>query len=116
LSINGEQYTTNLLNSNNYLNIYTIVTTGINENENLPTKSVLLSAYPNPFNSSTTITLTGSSKADINIFDITGRRITTLSTNAGKAIWDASGLPSGVYFARTQSGQKTQSIKLILLK
>jgi hypothetical protein len=98
------------------VNVYTITTTGIDEDETLPTKSGLLSAYPNPFNSSTTITLTGATRADISIYDITGRRIAALKTDAGKAIWDAAGFPSGVYFARTQAGQKTQSIKLILLK
>ncbi|HBC46788.1 MAG TPA: hypothetical protein DCZ43_07055 [candidate division Zixibacteria bacterium] len=97
--------------------IFTIATTGIDEdNSSLPSEPGLLSAYPNPFNSSTTISLTGTTRADINIFDITGRRVTTLKTDAGKAIWDAAGFPSGSYFARTQAGQNTQSIKLILLK
>jgi hypothetical protein len=108
---------TDRLNFRNYISIYAIPTTGINEdNSSLPSQPGLLSAYPNPFNSSTTITLTGTTIADITIYDITGRRITTLRTDAGKAIWDASGFPSGVYFARTQAGQKAQSIKLILLK
>jgi hypothetical protein len=107
---------TNRLNFNNYISIYTIPTTGINEDETLPTKSGLLSAYPNPFNSSTTITLTGTTRADITIYDITGRRIATLRTDAGKAIWDASGHPSGVYFARIEEEDISKSIKLVLLK
>jgi hypothetical protein len=74
-----------------------------------------LSAYPNPFNSVTTITLTGAEQAEICIYDITGRLITTLHTVGDQALWDASGYSSGLYFARV-AGEKAGTIKLILLR
>jgi hypothetical protein len=80
----------------------------------LPTTSIL-SAYPNPFNSATTITLTGAEQAEIGIYDIAGRLITTLHTVGGQVLWDASGYSSGLYFARL-AGEKAGAIKLVLVK
>jgi hypothetical protein len=77
---------------------------------------IWLEAYPNPFNATVTISLSNHDKFHLAIFDITGRQITTLHTEQGNAIWDASGYSSGVYFAQVQAGEKAQSIKLILLK
>jgi|WetSurMetagenome_2_1015567.scaffolds.fasta_scaffold65479_1 hypothetical protein len=74
-----------------------------------------IQAYPNPFNSATTIMLTGAEQAEIGIYDITGRLITTLHTVGGQALWDASGCSSGLYFARL-AGEKASSIKLVLVK
>jgi hypothetical protein len=74
-----------------------------------------LSAYPNPFNSATTITLSGAEQAEIGIYDITGRLITTLHTVGGQALWDAGAYSSGLYFARL-AGEKASTIKLVLVK
>jgi hypothetical protein len=72
-------------------------------------------AYPNPFNSATAITLTGAEQAEIAIYDITGRLISTLHTVGGQAFWDAGAYSSGLYFARA-SGDKATTIKLVLMK
>ena len=77
--------------------------------------NISLTAYPNPFNSATTITLTGAEQAEIGIYDITGRLITTLHTVGGQALWDASAYSSGLYFARV-AGEKASTIKLVLVK
>jgi hypothetical protein len=77
--------------------------------------SLTISAYPNPFNSATTITLTGAEQAEISIYDITGRLITTLHTVSGQALWNASAYSSGIYFARL-AGEKENTIKLVLVK
>lgn len=97
--------------------IYNITTTGIVDNggSNLPQK-ISLSAYPNPFNSSTIISIDEIDKAPIDIYDITGRKIESLNVENGKALWKADGFPSGIYFARLKDNNKAQSIKLILLK
>ena len=88
---------------------------GIEEDTpNLPNATRLF-AYPNPFNSATTIKLTGAEQAEIGIYDITGRKITSLPASQGRAIWDASGVSSGLYFARV-AGEKRGTIKLILVK
>jgi len=67
----------------------------------------LLQNYPNPFNPATTITfaLPVKSFVSLKIFDALGREVTTLLNEellAGtySKQWDASGLPSGVYFYR----------------
>jgi hypothetical protein len=89
-----------------------------------------ISAFPNPFNSSTVISITNAQHADIAIFDIQGRKITTLQTENGKAIWNAAGYSSGIYFAgvtdtptKGQTGTSAaqiagsaRTIKLVLLK
>jgi hypothetical protein len=100
-----------------HIYIYNIATTGIEDDgsNDLP-NAISLTAYPNPFNSSTSLHINGISQAEIDIFDITGRMIATLETEDGKAIWDASGFSSGVYFARVRDGKKAQSIKMVLLK
>jgi hypothetical protein len=87
------------------------------ENDNSPgiNYDYILEAYPNPFNSATAITITGLEQADIGIYDITGRLITTLHSVGGQALWDASTYSSGLYFARA-TGEKVETIKLILLK
>jgi hypothetical protein len=92
------------------------VLTGIQQDEERPLPDNLaFSAYPNPFNSATTLTISSADKADISIYDITGRLVTTLHAENGKAIWNASSFPSGLYFARV-NGKTIESIKLILLK
>jgi hypothetical protein len=81
----------------------------------LPDK-LALSAYPNPFNSSTIISIDGTKQAEIAIYDITGRRAATLQAENGKVVWDASSFSSGVYFARVVGEDISKSVKLILLK
>jgi hypothetical protein len=81
--------------------------------KNLP-EEIILSAHPNPFNSSTTISV--NIDAFIGIYDITGRRVAILHAQEGQAVWDASGVSSGVYFARAQAGNSAKSEKLILMK
>jgi hypothetical protein len=91
---------------------------GIEDNDSprIPKQKSLLSAYPNPFNSSTTISLLGIMDAQITIFDITGRQITAFNTVGSKVVWNASGFPSGLYFARAQTEKKSEIIKMLLLK
>ncbi len=92
-------------------------------NRSLPQRTALDQNYPNPFNSQTTIqySLAKPSIVSIDIFDILGRRIETVSKGimpAGehKAIWDASGQASGIYFCRIKAGDKTDSKRMTLLK
>jgi hypothetical protein len=79
--------------------------------------------YPNPFNPTTTITfaLPIKSFVSLRVFDALGREVATLVNDeflAGRYSkkWDASGLPSGVYFYRLQAGSFVETRKLLLLK
>lgn len=85
--------------------------------------SFTLSAYPNPFNPTTTISfsLPSAGFVELIVYDLTGREVSTLLSgmkNAGQhnVVWNANGLPSGIYFARMQTGDVTQVRKLVLMK
>jgi hypothetical protein len=87
--------------------------------------SMGLSVYPNPFNSSATIMLTGPKGGDreIRIYDIRGALVKSidLGMEGQKATWDATDnsgqkVCSGLYFARASSSHSSQNIKLILLR
>jgi hypothetical protein len=81
-----------------------------------------LAAYPNPFNSSTTLrySLASGERADLRIIDLAGREVASFNLNSspGERVftWDARNLASGLYFARLQSGSHFVTTKLLLLK
>ena len=88
-----------------------------------PDKFALHAAYPNPFNPETSLTfdLPEAGHASLVIYDINGREIVRLADGwraAGtyQITFDASGLSSGVYFARLQMGDSMNTQKLLLLK
>jgi hypothetical protein len=96
---------------------------GVMEDVELPHRISYLRSYPNPFNASTTLqyNLLQSSGVTIKIYNIVGQRVTTLFEGLQQAgghsvIWDASGFPSGVYFARLEAGKRSKSVKMILLR
>ena len=89
----------------------------------LPTGYSLSQNYPNPFNPSTKFrySVPQSSKVVIKVFDILGKEITTLMNEEKLAgtyelTWNASNLPSGVYFYQLKAGEFTQTMKMLLLK
>ena len=88
-----------------------------------PSSFALLPAYPNPFNSVTNLTfeLPSASRAKVELFDISGRLVQTISDRQYTAgvhtiQFDAGPLPSGLYFARASSGEFHAVQKLVLLK
>ena len=79
--------------------------------------------YPNPFNPSTVIRyqLPESSQVQLDVFDVTGRRVVTLVNevkHAGdyEAVFDAASLPSGMYFYRLKAGVFIQTRSMLLLR
>jgi hypothetical protein len=79
--------------------------------------------YPNPFNPTTTIRFQIPSTAHVSlrIYDQLGREVVTLvdgirSAGQYQVRWDAAEHPSGTYFCRLQTEQKTKIIRLLLLK
>jgi endo-1,4-beta-xylanase len=90
--------------------------------KSLPTAYSLKQNYPNPFNPSTNIvyTLPQSGSVKLDIYDATGRKITTLVNEtqpAGvyKVVFNAANYASGVYFyqLRVNSSMITKSMVLI---
>jgi hypothetical protein len=88
-----------------------------------PFRFVLEQNYPNPFNPITKIkySIPQSSKVLFKIFDVLGNQIATLVNEEKLAgvyelNWNASDLPSGVYFYRLHAGSFLHTSKMILLK
>ncbi|MGA9291323.1 MAG: ScyD/ScyE family protein [Ignavibacteriaceae bacterium] len=106
-------------------NKYNITVTGVedSQNKNIPESYTLYQNYPNPFNPSTTIkfSIPQASFVTLNVYDILGKQITTLVNNEKPAgnysiNFNASNLPSGVYFYRMQAGSFASTKKFVLLK
>ncbi len=89
----------------------------------LPADYSLGQNYPNPFNPTTTIqyALPSSGHVALRVYDVLGREVRTLVDNDESAgyhsvAFDASNLPSGVYFYRIEAGKYTSVKKLMLVK
>ncbi len=109
------------------MDIYTAVvdiTVGIQPAVNkIPSEFILNQNYPNPFNPGTVISfsLPKASALKLTVLDVTGRVVSTLidgKKNAGNynIKWDGSSFSSGVYFYRLETGDFTETKKMILLK
>ena len=96
--------------------------------QNDPHAFDLLTNYPNPFNSSTTITfsLSAMEKTELSVFSITGQKIRSLASEPLSAgthsmCWDGRddmGTPvaSGMYIARLRASNHTSVSKMMLLR
>jgi len=102
--------------------------TSTNDNTIVPSNDLLLSNYPNPFNSSTTLSY-GISKDGLvilSIYNIKGQVVTKLVSNpqkkgAYKVIWngtDQTGkkVSAGLYISRLEANGKTLTNKMLMLK
>jgi hypothetical protein len=89
----------------------------------VPEEFFLSEAYPNPFNASVRLGygLPEASDVTINVYDINGRLVTTLTNEklmAGyhSVVWDGSATVSGIYFIRMSVGQFKSVRKVTLVK
>jgi len=89
----------------------------------VPTEYSLSQNFPNPFNPITNINYSVPMRNNVElvIFNTLGEKIRILVNevkNAGNynVTFDASNLPSGVYFYRISAGEFIQTKKLLLLK
>ena len=111
------------------------MTTGIDIKKNSnPINMLLNQNYPNPFNPSTTIRYSvktqnlvetqnlASQQIELSIYNLLGQKVATLVNTkqpAGdyKVEWDASNIPSGVYFYKLETDNGfSQTKKLMLIK
>ena len=90
---------------------------------NIPEKFSMSQNYPNPFNATTTIIffIGKDSYASLRVYDVLGREIATIFSGelpAGSYTkqWNASALPSGVYFYRLLASSYAETKKLVLIK
>jgi len=99
--------------------------TSVKGGNEIPSQFYLSQNYPNPFNPSTVIgyRLSVISKVSLKVYDLLGREVETLvnevqlpgSYNSQFSIRNSQ-LPSGVYFYRLQTGDFSETKKMILLK
>jgi len=89
----------------------------------LPARYELFQNYPNPFNLWTEIAfeIPETVSVRLEIFDLLGRTVATLINSrlvAGKYTtrWDATGMPSGLYFCRLVTHNFRSTRKMILVK
>jgi hypothetical protein len=94
----------------------------------VPNKFELAQNYPNPFNPTTTIkfNIAKTSNVSIKIYDLTGKLVNTIvnqKMNPGKydVKWTSTNsegkfVASGVYFYRIETGEFTDTKKMILVK
>lgn len=89
----------------------------------LPQMLLLCQNYPNPFNARTMIryVVQRQSMVTIDIFDIMGRKIQTLTDSEKPAgeyqvVWDAGGRSSGTYFYRIKAGDIVETRRMTLIK
>lgn len=102
---------------------FTVTTTDITEERELPRLFTLSQNYPNPFNPSTIIRygLPHRAYVTMTVFNTLGQRMETLvkgDQEAGyhEVLFDASSLSAGTYFYRLQAGQFVQTKRLLLLR
>lgn len=100
---------------------------GINKinqiNSNIPGKFSLFQNYPNPFNPSTKIgyQIQKNSFVNLKIFDALGRELETIVNEIQPAgtyevTFNASHYPGGVYFYRLNTGDFSQTNKMLMIK
>lgn len=72
-----------------------------------------VSVYPNPAQDEWNIKTNGQNINSVQVFDMLGKNVMSVTPNKNDVTLDASELPSGLYFARLTSESGTKSIKLI---
>jgi hypothetical protein len=108
---------------NVYFDNFSWVPSDVNEGSNTPETYSLTQNYPNPFNPSTTIkySIPEQSFVKIKVFNLLGQEIAEL-VNQEQHIgnyqlsFDATNLPSGIYFYKLEAGNFVQTKKMILIK
>jgi hypothetical protein len=98
--------------------------TGIAEELSIiPDKYELFQNYPNPFNPTTIMKyqIPELSFVTLKVYDVLGSEIVTFvseekSIGSYEVEFDATSLPSGIYFYKLQTPNFTQTKKMILLK
>lgn len=105
------------------LTVQYTTSTSVSEAASIPDRATLEGNYPNPFNPSTQIrfSIPTTLPVRLTVYNLLGVNIATLidgPTTAGShtVTWDASGMPSGLYFARLEAGGAIAMKRMVLAK
>ena len=92
-------------------------------NVTMPNTFKLSEAYPNPFNPTTSMTLSvpEAGHVMVQVYNVMGQVVSTLANgtmdaNTYTLTWDASGVSSGLYIVRAEALGTVSTQKLMLLK
>ena len=117
------EFANHLLNGSSNLNKGTASANNSTNDNELSREFALFDNYPNPFNPTTTIeySIPEALFVELKIYDILGGEVASLvkeNKPSGKhsVKFNASNLPSGIYFYRIVSGNFIATKKLIILK
>lgn len=93
------------------------------EERDWPSVFNLMQNYPNPFNPSTTISfgLPTEQRVSLRVYDLLGKELRTLvdavkGAGEHRVLFDATGLPSGIYFYRLVAGEYVETRKMQLIR
>ena len=99
------------------------VVTGVDDIKQAPLSYDLSQNYPNPFNPSTTIkySVPRAAFVSLKVYDVLGREVAHLvnvEKSAGnyEVEWNAENFASGIYLYKIQTGNFTQTKKMILMR
>jgi len=97
--------------------------TDADKNLEQPNEFILYQNYPNPFNPATKISWQSStnSRLSLKIYDVNGKEVEILideykPAGSYEVSFNASGLPSGIYFYKLEATGFSKTKKMILLK
>jgi len=89
----------------------------------IPEQFALSSAYPNPFNPTTTLNLdlNKDGQVSVKVYNVVGQVVTELANGYMDAgyhsfTWNATSVSSGMYLVRVEAGSEIATQKLMLLK
>jgi len=89
----------------------------------VPQQFTLSSAYPNPFNSSTTVNVSVPSLTpyELGVYSIDGRLVSLLhsgvsTVGTNKFMWNAGDVSTGVYFIRLNADNRTLTQKVVMIQ
>ena len=73
----------------------------------------------NPFHGSIGIEVQAPGRADLSVYDVTGRIVSSHRVDPGVFNWNAAAaggsIPAGVYYARVECGDRTASVRMVKL-
>jgi len=104
--------------------------TGVQEQEMKPADFMLEQNYPNPFNPTTSIRYSvdggknkesGAGHVKLVVYDLLGREVAVLVNEEKPAgsytlVWNAVGMPSGVYFYQLRARDRVDTRRMILVR
>jgi len=97
---------------NGYVWVWIQNAVGTEESQGASVEGRLLRASENPFAGSVMLTGTGFGEAVLSISDLSGRTVHSSAFN-GACLWDASGVPRGMYIVSVTDGMGTSTLNLM---